>query len=262
MQLSKMTIGIVLLAGLFLAADAGGAPIPCGPGTPVARQAGSFHPERLLVRFKPGVTREGRQDAHDAAHVREILRDYHTVEGLQLVEVPKDELSAALAVYSGHPDVLYAEPDYVVYPTAVPNDPDFDQLWGLHNTGQTINGNDPGTAGADIRAVEAWDTWTGSPYFRVAVIDTGVAYDHPDLQDNIWTNLAEVPGNGIDDDGNGYVDDVHGYDFMNNDGDPMDDCSHGTHVAGTIAAVGDNALGVVGINWQCKIVALKFLTGG
>ena len=131
----------------------------------------------------------------------------------------------------------------------------------MHNTGQTVN-DDPGTPGADIQAVEAWDTWTGDAAFRIAVIDTGVTLDHPDLQDNIWVNPGEIPNNSIDDDGNGYVDDVNGYDFLNEDADPMDDCGHGSHVAGTIGAIGDYAWGVAGVNWQCKIGSLKFLSGG
>ena len=91
------------------------------------------------------------------------------------------------------------------------------------------------------------------------MLDTGVNYNHPGLGQNILTNPGEIPGNGIDDDGNGYIDDLHGYDFVNNDGDPMDDHRHGSHTAGTIGAVGNNNVGVVGVNWQCKIVALKFL---
>ena len=156
---------------------------------------------------------------------------------------------------------MYAEPDYIVFTTDVPTDPAFGELWGLHNTGQTVNG-DPGTAGADIRAVQAWDFWTGDPDFRIAVIDTGVNYDHIDLQPNIWTNPDEIPGNGIDDDENGYVDDVHGYDFYDDDSDPMDCYYHGTHVAGTIGAAANNSEGIIGVNWQCKIVALRFLGGG
>jgi subtilisin family serine protease len=96
----------------------------------------------------------------------------------------------------------------------------------------------------------------------VGVIDTGIDYNHPDLAANVWTNPLEIPGNGIDDDGNGYVDDVHGYDFVNRDGDPMDDHGHGTHVAGTIAAVANNGIGVAGVSWHAKVMALKFLDAG
>ena len=220
-----------------------------------------FYPERLLVRFKPTAGRSTRHAIHEAAQAKSVLREYHVVDGLQLVQVSKDQRADALAVYQSHPEVLYAEPDYYVYPDEIPNDTDFGLLWGLHNTGQTVNG-DPGTPGADINALEAWDFWTGDPDFRIAVIDTGVDYNHPDLEANIWTNPDEIPGNWRDDDGNGYRDDVHGYDFFEEDGDPMPIDYHGSHVAGTIGAVADNALGVAGVNRQCNIVALKIFSGG
>ena len=108
-------------------------------------------------------------------------------------------------------------------------------MWGLNNTGQT-----GGTRDADIDAPEAWETFTGSPNVVVAVIDTGVDYTHPDLAANMWRNPGEVAGDGVDNDANGYVDDVYGIDTANNDSDPFDDEGHGTHVAGTIAAVGNN----------------------
>ena len=117
-------------------------------------------------------------------------------------------------------------------------------------------------ADADIDAVEAWDISTGSSSIKVAVIDTGVDYTHPDLVDNMWTNPGEIAGNGIDDDENGFIDDVHGWDFANDDSDPMDDHSHGTHCAGTIGGVGNNGIGVAGVCWDVEIVALKWITAG
>ncbi|MHC5061317.1 MAG: S8 family serine peptidase [Planctomycetota bacterium] len=152
------------------------------------------------------------------------------------------------------PRIKFVEPNYRVKNTAVPNDSYFGQMWGLYNTGQ--NG---GTAGFDIGAPEAWDITTGSSDVIVGIIDTGIDYRHPDLVDNIWINPGEIADNGIDDDGNGYIDDVYGYDFFANDSNPMDENDHGTHVAGTIAARGNNNLGVAGVNWSCRVIACRFL---
>lgn len=156
---------------------------------------------------------------------------------------------------SSHPAVKYAEPNYILRAIGMPDDPRFPELWGMHNTGQT-----GGVADADIDAPEAWDVTTGSSDVIIGVIDTGVDYNHPDLQANMWVNPGEIPGNGIDDDGNGVIDDVHGFSSANNNGDPMDGNGHGTHVSGTIGAKGNNGLGVVGVNWDVKIIGCQFLT--
>lgn len=152
------------------------------------------------------------------------------------------------------PGIIYAGFDYELSICQTPNDPKFSELWGMHNTGQT-----GGTADADIDAPEAWDLATGSSSVIVAVIDTGVDYNHTDLSPNMWHNPGEIAGNGIDDDGNGYIDDIYGIDGCNNDSDPYDDHYHGTHCAGTIGAKGNDGFGVVGVNWDVKIMALKFL---
>lgn len=162
-----------------------------------------------------------------------------------------------------HPSVEYVEPNYVYRTFKVPNDPDFGKLWGLSNLGQS-DGKNMGIAGFDLDAVRAWDLTTGSSEVILAVIDTGIDYNHPDLKDNMWTNQSELNGQtGIDDDGNGIVDDIYGANFVKPNeatGDPMDDHSHGTHCAGTIGAKGDDGLGIVGVAWNVKLMAVKFLS--
>ena len=257
------TRGRIVIIALVMFIPMGLGALPHKPGETRSvgeASAAEFHPERLLVRFRANASRAAREAAHEAARVKGVVRSYHAVSGLQLVEVAEDARAGALSACRKDPNVLYAEPDYIIC-ADIPNDPDFDKLLGLYNTGQTVDG-DPGTAGADIQALPAWNFWTGSPTFRIAVIDTGVNYEHPDLQANMWTNPGETPDNGIDDDGNGFVDDVHGYDFYDEDGDPMDETGHGSHVSGTIGAAANNDAGVVGINWQCRIMSLRFLGGG
>ena len=140
-----------------------------------------------------------------------------------------------------------------------PNDPNFNSLWGLNNSGQS-----GGTVDKDIDTPEVWDTQTGSSDRVVAVIDTGVDYNHDDLAANMWVNPFEIAGNGIDDDSNGYIDDIYGCNpaedkNSNAEGDPMDIDTHGTHVAGTIGAVGNNGIGVTGVNWNVKIMAFNVM---
>ncbi|RYZ78558.1 MAG: hypothetical protein EOP04_29455, partial [Proteobacteria bacterium] len=146
-----------------------------------------------------------------------------------------------------------------------PNDSEFAKLYGMSNTGQAN-----GVAGADIGVTKAWDQTTGSKAVLVGIIDSGMDYNHPDLYDNVWNNPGETGldasgldkrSNGIDDDGNGFVDDWHGWDFYNDTNNPIDENNHGTHVAGTIGAVGDNGKGVVGVNWNVSMVPIKVFNG-
>jgi len=173
-----------------------------------------------------------------------------------VIQAYKKSTKEVTKIVQSLPGVEFVEPDYIVSKNAVPNDPRFTDLWGLNNTGQS-----GGTANADINALEAWDVTTGSSDVVVGVIDSGVDYLHPDLAANMWKNQAELNGvAGHDDDGNGHVDDIYGIDPANNDSDPMDDEGHGTHVAGTIGAVGNNNEGVVGVNHDVQMAACKFLT--
>ncbi len=182
------------------------------------------------------------------------------VSGLRLARVAPEATLAAVDALSRRSDVIYAEPNYIWRKANLPNDTRFSELSGLRNLSYPTG---------DIDAEQAWDTTTGSRSIVVGVIDEGVDINHEDLRDNIWRNPGEVAGNGFDDDGNGYVDDLNGWDFYHNDrtvydgpgtnpdGSPVD--AHGTHVAGTIGATGNNGKGVVGVNWQVSLLPLKFL---
>ncbi len=217
-----------------------------------------FAPDRLLVRFKPGVGTPAQSAVHAAAASRPI-HSFHHVPNLQLVQIPAGtSMASALNSYRSNPAVLYAEPDYKVqlFDTQ-PNDPLFNLQWAFKNTGD--NG---GTPGADIGISKAWDLTTGSDDVVVGLLDTGVAYDQPDIAGNIYSNPAECPANGVDDDGNGYIDDCHGLNTVLEDApnsDPYDWIGHGTHVAGTMGAVTNNGLGVAGVNWHVKILPCKFI---
>jgi len=217
-----------------------------------------YKADEVLVKFKPGVQETVKKSAHDKLGSKK-LRQFDALR-IDHVKI-KDGLSVeeAIAEYKNEPHVEYAQPNYWYRAEGVPNDPRFAELWSMNNTGQ-VAGPDPGTPDADIDAPEAWNLVTGSTTPVIAVIDTGVDYLHEDLGANMWKNPGEIPNNGLDDDGNGYVDDVYGIDAANGDSDPMDDYLHGTHVAGIIGAVGNNQRGIAGVNWNVKIMALKFLT--
>lgn len=260
---SVRAVGLSLGLGLgLLFAQVAVAVVPLAGVAPEIRRGHDFHPRELLVKFRPTVDAElagAMIRAAGASEVRAFRRPRQLasseVDRWRLVRTESEAARAALhRAFAAHPLVERVELNHVVRAQLTPGDPGFGLLWGLHNTGQS-----GGTPDADIDAPETWDLTRGAADVVVAVIDTGVAYTHPDLAANAWINAGEVPGNGVDDDGNGYIDDVYGYDFYNFDADPFDDHGHGTHVAGTIAAVGDNGVGVVGVTWHSRVMALKFL---
>ena len=247
----------VLLAFTVPTEQALSEPNPGGPQT-VSDEV-PFAPGRILVKV---------EDSAPVGAITSVNRENDArVEGkiphsrVSLVGLPEDlSVNEAVELYEATPHIEYAEPDYEVTPAQsilAPNDPGFSNMYGLNNTGQA-----GGTPDADIDAPEAWSATTGKPDTVVAVIDTGMDMNHPDLDDNIWTNPDEIAGNARDDDGNGYVDDVNGWDFYHDDNsvfDSAEDDRHATHVAGTIAAEGNNGLGIAGVAWQVKIMPLKFI---
>ncbi|MFG0450122.1 S8 family serine peptidase [Shewanella sp. YQ_9] len=236
-----------------------------GSAPAMAKNEIRYAKDSILVVYKDNATKEERTAAQRL--VRGTLRDANAdgiddkfarlLDGrLAKLNLRQGaDIEQAIKMISSHPAVKYAEPNYILRAIGMPDDPRFPELWGMHNTGQT-----GGVADADIDAPEAWDVTTGSTDVIIGVIDTGVDYNHPDLQANMWVNPGEIPGNGIDDDGNGVIDDIHGFSAANNNGDPMDGNGHGTHVAGTIGAKGNNGLGVAGVNWDVTIIGCQFLT--
>lgn len=203
-----------------------------------------FVKDELLVKFRAGT---------DAASAAAIMRQTGAISietlgdlGWQRIKLPAGlTVEKGIARFKGSADIDLAQPNFYYRLQATPNDTRYAELWAMPN----------------ISAPQAWDLNTGSPNVVVAVIDTGVRYTHEDLAANMWTNPGETSGNGIDDDANGFIDDVYGYDFYSNDADPYDETTgfggHGTHTSGTIGATGNNSVGVVGINWAVRIMAIK-----
>jgi subtilisin family serine protease len=219
-----------------------------------------FVPGQVIVRFHSSATQGQRERAVDAldAHMAERLPLPRT----QLLDLgPGEGVRDAVALLEDRQDVAFAQPNFIRGAQAIPNDPSFSSLWGLDNQGQAVNGTS-GTPDADIDATAAWDTVTGDAQTVVAVVDTGIDYTHDDLQDNLWSNPDETPDNGIDDDGNGEIDDVLGWDFVDSDNSPLDENGHGTHVAGTIGAQGNNGIGTTGVAWDASLIPVRVLDAG
>ena len=241
-------------------------------------------PGEIIVKFKTGKERSFFANNFASSGVTKDRSIKLSTGSLSVLKVSDKSASMTemLERLNNDPAIEYAEPNFIysidpVFSASskikevmespfaamgveVPNDTMFEKLWGLRNTGSNDPKGTAGVEGSDINALKAWEITKGSRDVVIAVIDTGIDYNHPDLKDNLWVNPGEIAGNGIDDDGNGFVDDVYGYNFALNKGDPKDGNGHGTHCAGTIGAVHNNELGVAGVMGDVKIMAVKFLT--
>lgn len=214
-----------------------------------------YQPGNLLVRIKPGFSFEQTAQKLGSGIQAKAVDSYSLLPGLYLYKFDESRnIDEVLAYFSSKPEVEYAEPNFYYYTMNTPNDPSFSKQWSFENTGQTGGKND-----ADINALKMWEIEKGSKKIAIGIIDSGVDYTHPDLVNNMWNNPGEIPNNQIDDDKNGYRDDVYGANTIQNNGNPMDDNRHGTHVAGTIGAQGNNEVGVVGVAQEVQIAACKFL---
>jgi thermitase len=204
--------------------------------------AGDFVKGELLVKYSAGSQAKSRTAANRSLGTT-VLEDLGDLDW-QRVQLPEGmSMDDAVARFKNLEDVEHVQPNYYYHLLKTPNDIQYTSsgMYGL----------------TKISAPSAWDLTTGSSSVVVADIDTGLRYTHEDLAANAWVNPGEIPGNGVDDDNDGFVDDIYGADFRFNDSDPLDENGHGTHTAGTIGAVGNNLLGVTGVNWNVKIMAIK-----
>ncbi len=257
---SSSFVGLFCLLGLFAATSWAQIKIKNKP---------RVVPGQLIVKYKAGVEQNVIQTSLQRAGLRvlrssEALGFLHCATNTVTVQAANDAVQTCQA----DPNIDYVEPNYYLYavetipegePFAlkqgsprVPNDPRFGEQWNMRNS------ND-----ADIDGPEAWATQTGSNDVLVAIIDTGIDYNHEDLQEQMWRNPGESgdgkENNGVDDDNNGYKDDYRGWNFVFNNNDPYDNNQHGTHCAGMVGAVGNNGKGIAGVNWRVKMMAIKFL---
>ncbi len=223
----------------------------------------SYAKGRLIVGFEPSATERDRSGLLRRASARVVDRIPRF--GATLVKIPPSmDVLRAMNDYERDPSVAWAVPNLLTHrDEVVPTDPLFTEQWGLRNDGQPHQIADPppdtvqGLSDADIDASDGWSTTTGSSETVIAIIDTGIEATHPDLLTSLWSNLDELPGNGLDDDGNGYVDDTYGWDFVENDNVPQDPQGHGTEVAGVTGAAMNNGVGGSGVCPGCRLMILR-----
>lgn len=225
----------------------------------------SFASHNYIVKLRSGLKSMDKinKDLKSLGEVKDLNVSFGTYKTIS----SPSELNLKSFQKSFNGEIEYIEKDVIYKAIAVNpiadmvDDPSATKQWALANDGKNSGGFfSRGTVGEDINVAKAWEITKGNRNIIVGVIDTGVDHSHADLKDNMWTNDAELNGKeGVDDDGNGFVDDIYGYDFVNNDGDPMDDHSHGSHCAGVIGA-SHNTKGIAGINANVRIMGLKFLS--
>lgn len=229
---------------------------PTAKAVPLSGQLSShvpaFSQTRMIIGFAQGISQSERQLIEKSVQAHEVRS--LGMANVYLVTVPSGHVLVAVHTLEQFPGVRYAEPDYTQVVAATPNDPNFPIQWGYKNTGQTVNGT-AGTPGADEDVTPAWDMTTGSSSIVIAETDTGVDYTHPDLAPNIWNNPQGLGGCPVG---------SHGLNVITGTCDPMDDDvvygGHGTHVAGIMGAVGNNGVGVTGVNWHVTILPVKWVT--
>ena len=255
----RFAIALIVLLYVFVAFS----PQPSVYSQRLDRTRSRFVEGEILVKLKSGLAGEGLEQVADLVTPGRLsqVERIEAGAGDELLHFKFDSvLSVEEAIRNtlSDPRVEYAEPNYLLRPSeTVPNDEFFNLMWGLAN-----NGQNSGAAGADIGATRVWDITQGSQEVVVAVVDTGTDLGHADLAANAWVNPGEVAGNGADDDRNGFVDDVNGWNFFSNNNlvfeNSFDD-RHGTHVAGTIGAAGNNNVGVAGVAWRVKLMSVKII---
>ncbi len=240
---------MILVVALLWGPASMASPVHVRPST--RPRSAAYLPDEVLVRYRAGFG-AGAISRVERGLGATVVRSYPFVPGLTLLRLDGGRsVPAAVAAFASMPEVMYAQPNWVSHidasegarrPSLTPDDPRYGKQWGWRR----------------IDAPAAWDLTTGSHAVVVGDIDTGLDYDHEDLAANAWRNTAECNGQAaVDDDGNGYVDDCYGIDTIDGDTDPMDDNDHGTHTAGTIGAVGDNGVGVTGMDWNVQVLPCK-----